>query len=93
MATTHPSGQWHAGSLAGPSRSELLWDRESPFKSLGSAFLLSVRLSVHPPTLRMRVLYYVLADSDLSVKLPFGTGLWIINLAVRVALETFRRWV
>lgn len=30
----------------------------------------------------------LLADSNSSGDLPFGTGLWIMNLAVQVTLET-----
>ena len=67
-----------AAFLGFGSTSELLCNRMGPFfvsPSVHTPFVSSVRCMV--------------AGSHLSGKLPFGTGLWVMNLTVQVTLDIF----
>lgn len=71
---------WH--SSQGCGRRSQLWAVAGPFESPECASLFT-SLSI-----RSLGVLCTRADSNSSGGLPFGTGLWIMNLAVQVTLET-----
>lgn len=81
---------------SGPSKETVVWHSlhkdVAEVPAVGSSkghskapVCLSVHVSIHPRSLWE---FCTRADSNSSGGLPFGTGLWIMNLAVQVTLET-----